>query len=393
MLPTQYVERPKTPSFETTNITAVTDTDLKLRSPFEVHHQYINGLSEPITVVDRSGVRVTIPPSTPRFGRDFIVRVSITYTKEVNVNIDRVSHGRSPASQVLMEVLSGGIVNHRGNTLTHRLDYHVEASDIERNGGNIYLTNLDVVLSNWNPARPDLIPDHPCSNAGVRNAMIENDPAINNVGAFGYGIRIVDPVGRYGDRYININNRVYRVPVIRDSSIQDGVYVTSSGTTEYSGGYARPESKRYDFEEADEALGLYGSVEAAKTLGDVNAQRERELEEFKLNVKRENEQLKAEKQRRDAEYEEFRRNLEKDRQDEEARVQREERRLKERETRLKEEMAELEHRRTLRTIERKDTYEERSHNRKDTSEMVKFLPAVFTGLLALFVAVQKVTTR
>lgn len=393
MYPNHFLDRPKTPSFEASDVKPVDDVNANVQSPFEVHHQYINGFGEPITVVDRSGMRVTIPPSFQSFTRDFIIRVVISYSREVNVNIDRISHGRNPASQILSEVLRDGVLINRNGHCSHRLDFHVTSEDVNRHGGSLYLTNLDKVITNLNPDRPDLLPDHPYSDPGVRNSMVENDPAINNTGTFGYGIRIVDSAGRFGERYININQKIYKIPVVRDSGVADGVYLTSSGPVETSSGFSRPEVQWYAFEDADKALSLFRTVEEARTLGDVYAAKERELEEFKLEVKREGERLKAERQQREAEFEQRRRDMDAERAEEEERQKREERRFKERENRIKDEMAELEHKRNLRLIERKDDYEQRSQQRKDTSEMVKYLPAVFTGLLALFVAVQKASTR
>src|SRR5690606_34698495 len=90
---------------------------------------------------------------------------------------------------------------------------------------------------------------HPYSNWESRVKLIEEDQHVNAKDAFGYNIRIVDNSGAYGDRYVNINNQVYRVPVSRNASLKDGVYLTTSRPVGGDYAFCKPVSNHYSFNE------------------------------------------------------------------------------------------------------------------------------------------------
>lgn len=384
----EYMSRTKAPYFSTDKISA-DGKGVESESPYEVTYQYINGLPEPVTVVERSGMRVTIPSNRQPRMRDFVIRVVVRHTREVNVNIDQLCHGTTPESKILAQVFSEGIMTRHGSNWHYFVDYHIDYEDFRQHGGSLYVGNHDLVLTILNPGRPDLFPDHPFSTNGVHNRMIEEDESINNAFKFGYSLQIVDNGGFFGERFININQQVFKVPVTTDYTKPNGVYLTCSGPVASGHGYHRPVSNHYTFEEADKELSLYRTIDEAKTLGDVFAEKERELQAYKLDVKRQEEKLKAERMDREAEFDRRKAALEAERLEEEERRKKEDHRLSEKQARIKEELAELEHRRQMRSIEAKDGYEQRHYQRKDTSEVVKFLPAIFTGVIALFVAFQK----
>lgn len=351
-----------------------------------VEYTYHNGFSKTVTVVDRSGMRIEIPPSIDPRVSDFVIRVRITVGREVNLNIDHLLNSSSPASKAMARVIQQGGVSYRHGQISYELDFFVALSDVEDNGGGIYLEDLDRVVSTLNGPH---IPLHPHSEVAVRNRLVEDDDAINRVASFGFSLRIIDSLGTFGDRYVNIHGQVYKVPSVRESTLPDGVYLTSSGPVEGEVKYAKPVSKRYSFEEADEGLRLYRTVEAARTYGDEIAQRERELKEWGVSLKEKEQRLRDEKIEREYEFEKLKQQLERERAEEESLRKQEESRAQQRMARLKEEIAELEHKRNVEMLQRKDTYETRSLERKESQEVVKFLPAIVTGALALVVAFSK----
>lgn len=351
-----------------------------------VEYTYQNGFSKAVTVVDRSGMRIEIPPSTDPRVSDFVIKVRITVGREVNLNIDNLLNSSSPASKAMARVIQQGGVSYRHGQTSYELDFFVALSDVEDNGGGIYLEDLDRVVSTLNGPH---IPLHPHSEVAVRNRLVEEDDTINRVASFGLSLRIVDSRGAFGDRYVNIHGQVYKVPSVRESTLPDGVYLTSSGPVEGEVRYTKPVSKRYSFEEADQELKLYRTVEAARTYGDEIAQRERELKEWGVSLKEKEQKLRDEKIQRDYEFEKLKQQLDREQAEEESIRKQQEARAQQRMAQLKEEIAELEHKRNVEMLQRKDVYETRSMERKESQEMVKFLPAVVTGALALFVAFAK----
>lgn len=386
--PLQYVSMAKAVDYE---VEAVEPTGSRLSpytTSFNVDYQYVNGFSRPVTIVDRNGMRVVIPPSkSPGMG-DFMVRVTITMGRDVNVNIDQLLNSTCAATRTLAEVISKGSQTHRNGGPKSEVEFRVGFSDIESRGGSLFLNNLDVVVS---VLQGHLVPHHPRSEAGVRNDLVETNPAINNVGSFGYSIQIVDNGSFFGDRFININNLIYKVPTTKNPDMKDGVYLSSSGPIKGDYSLAPPIAKRFTFSEADEALGLYRTVDEAMSLGDVHAAKEKELKELSIHVKNEEQRLKEQKLQREAEFDRRKNELERERAEADAHRKEEEHRISQRHTRLKEEIAELEHQRSMEMIRAKDGYEHRSMQRKESNEIVKYLPAIFTGLLALFVALKKVS--
>ena len=384
--PLRYVDMAKAVSFEVENVTEPDDITTGIGNNFTVDCQYINGFSRPVTLIDRNGMKVEIPPNHNHLIGDFIVRLTVTLGREVNVNIEQLLNSACSATRTLGDVIQKGAPTFRNGERRHQMDFRVKLQDMESRGGSLYLTNLDIVVS---LLQSHMVPHHPRSEAGIRNNLVEQEDSVNDVESFGYSLRIVDSGGFFGERFVNINRQVYRVPVVRGSRLQDGVYLTSSGPVEGDYALRQPVSKRYNFEEADEALGLYRTVEEARTLGDEYAAKEKELKEMTLFVKKEEQRLKEERQRREAEFEERKRELERERFEEDNRRKEADYHFQQRQARLKEEIAELEHKRNIEMIRRKDGYEERALQRKESSEVVKYLPAIFTGLLALFVAIKK----
>ncbi|MNI31544.1 hypothetical protein D3C73_854310 [compost metagenome] len=102
---------------------------------------------------------------------------------------------------------------------------------------------------------------------------------------------------------------------------------------------------------------------------------------------------KIERLEREREFEEWKQDIEQrriteesDRKAQQHRWSVEEARINEAAARLKEEQTRVEHLRSIAALERKDHYEERSYARKDSSEFLKWVPAIATGLAAIFLA-------
>mgnify|MGYP001024817864 CR=1 FL=1 len=365
----------------------------KAYSPFEITATYINGLNVPVTVVLRSGAKFVIPPSHNRNLVEFVICFKVTFSSDVIVDTTSLSNDTSPESQLLADILESGTVSRRGMQSVGEIQYGVTKEDLYRKGNALYISNLDLVVTLLQGSNTPL---HPFSESGVRNRLIEQTEEINEVGGFGYRIDIVDNEQQFGPRFVNINNEVFKVHPQVDITRRNGVYRISSGPVEGDAPFTAPISRFYTFEEAEEKLGLYKSHNEAKTLGDVLASRKKELDEYALDIREEEHRLKQEKMNREEDFEQFKRKLEKERLQEEEerklreqRWKREEQIMLERQTRLKDEIAELEHTRTVTSLGRKDYYEERSYERKDSSEIVKFIPLVVGGLIAVAAAIYK----
>jgi hypothetical protein len=349
---------------------------------------YINSTNQAITVVQRSGLRVSIPPKPSMRSSGFIVRTEWSISPEVKENVRAVLNGVDDGSSAELKLLKQALLKSDTDHGFYApakliLDHPISVEQLKQNGRSVYHHEADVVLSLLSV---DTAPLHPYSEAG-RNAKMMVDAPVKVGGAsFGYCVEIVDNTGRFGDRFVNVADQVYRVRPIRDITRRDGIYIGSSETD--TGIFVPGEYKVrcIPLDSPDhEANGIFSSHEGAKHLGDLSGARKRELADIEhatAQLRRENDQLKqahaieigrlehdlkvAEALQKEAEFQRNRRQAE-----------------------LEEERKRIEHILTLDRIRTKDRYDEKSMDRKDRSEALKMLPTIIVGIGAAIPIIMK----
>lgn len=393
----QFYKRSRAAPFEVEDMRVQVGQQSHTTEPLTCNISYHNGLSDAVTIVQRSGLAFTVPAATDRSEKDFVIRVTFSFSRGVNIDAHYLLNGVTESSPIELRKLSEAI--NRRNTHTRGreeicLDYLVSRETLQKRGGSVYLVELDLVVSILNGNH---VPLHPYSEVGQRADLIEADEAVNNPKYFGMNIRIVDSNGKFGDRFFNVNGQIYKVVALKSSTLRDGVYMTSSAAIDGDYDVCPPKCTRYDFDEADEALKLYRTVDEARTLGDVAAAVERDLKELQQRVKREEHELKLERLRREDELDSARRSHERVKLDFEVDMAEKLARLRLRELELDEQKAELdairrreEHLRNLESLERKDKYESRSYQRKEVSEYIKYVPVVIAGIASVILALKKI---
>jgi hypothetical protein len=364
--------------------------DLGPGAQLSIEKEFYNGFRSPVTLVDRSGMPLVIQPMNVKALNQFIVRYTIKYRVGVNIDVERLSNATSEGMRALRDAVLSGSVRQRMGQCYAQVDYGVNENDVVSSGGSLYLVNLDVVVSTM---QGGYVPHHPFSAEGVRNRLVASNETINTAGTVGYAIQIVDNEDVFGPRYININKEIFLVQPAKDPGRNSGVYRTSTAPVSQKGGVGAPRSDYFTFGEAEELLGLFKSYEDAWVLGDIAAERKRELEELAQHLKETQHRQKLEALEREREFEEWKRDIEQrrvteesDRKSLEHRWKLEEARINEASARLKEEQTRVEHLRNIAALERKDHYEERSYVRKDSSEFLKWVPAIAAGFAAIFLA-------
>lgn len=355
-----------------------------------VKKEYYNGFRKAVTIVDRNGMPLVIQPMNVRGFSHFVVRYTIEYRSGVNIDIDRLSNATTDGMRVLRDAVLSGSVHQRLGQCCAKVDYGVDEDTIQRNGGSLYLVNLDLVVSTMVGG---YVPHHPFSQDGVRNRLVADNETINTTGTVGYSLHIVDNEDIFGPRYININREIYLVQPTKDPGRLSGVYRASTAPVTPSGGVWKPRADYFAFPEAETMLGMFKSYEEASSLGDLAAEKKRELDELAHELKTQEHKNKLDWVNRETEFAGWKRDLEQRRIEEESerkaqehKWRLEEARISEAGTKLKEEQTRVEHLRAVAALERKDHYEERSYVRKDASEFLKWVPAIATGLAAIFLA-------
>ena len=362
-------------------------------APYSVTTDFLNGLADPVTVVRRDGLPVRIPSMLIDAPNCFIIRVTYAFTPSVIIDIDRLSNATCPTSIALRDRIQSRKYDQNGfRTKRFSIYYTISKEQIQTSGGSLYFNNLDIVISTM---QGDRVPRHPLSMDGIRDELVGREETINTVGSFGYAIQIIDNAEQIDKRYINVNNEVFVITPTKDPLRLDGAYIARTSPIGSNGVTPEPTAKHYKPEEIDESLRLYRTAEEARMLGDISAEyqrehdlRKRELDNAKTTFA--TEKLVAEKELETQKriFETKRLEEEDQRRIRESEYKRQESHQTERLSRLKEEIAALEHRRSMEAINRKDHYEERSYVRKDSSEMIKWLPGLVGAGVALFLALR-----
>lgn len=306
--------------------------------------------------------------------KSLVIRVEITITHEVYDSVQlyllAVNDSASPELKLLRDAFTqqNQSNSYRGATLI--LEYPIDLETLRNYGGTVYYSELDLLVSMLPSAQ---VPAHPYSAEGRNQHLISSESVLNEAIGFGYSISIVDNAGQYGDRYFNIAGKIYRIPASKDPTRRDGIYVASPLPVQGEMGMRDPKVRYYPFELAETELGLYRTVEEAKTLGDPTTSRREALAKLEHDLaaaSRTNQLLRTEQEA------------------ENLRVSREIARLEAENQKRDKELEVLKAERTEATLRAKDYYETRSYDRKDQSEAVKFIPAIIIGIGAIALALR-----
>lgn len=249
------------------------------------------------------------------------------------------------------------------------LDIRLYQGTFNKNNKVVFIRELGIVVTT-----PQLLRDHKILNPLSREAQLlkEASDALKDAPApFVFRIFANVPDGvSYGTRYMNINDRVYKVPSIVDPTLDEGVYVTTN---------IEPEGIEYQIDEllfqkvplveADKKLHLYPTIAGARNHHSTVAHEqaiklansEREIHELKLQNTKLKEISEARKNDNNIDY-------------------------LVRSNELKAELEALKSRYDALALERKDKYESSHYNRKNTSETIGWIPKIIAGVVAATVA-------
>lgn len=381
-----------------------------LDKPFRFEREFINGLDREVIVRFRNGLPVRLPRAEGKHYDKFTIKDTYFLNQEiirVTARIFDSVHEKSPESlKILKEAYEINQQNHSPMysqaAIVLSVEYVITGAELKKLGGTTYFHGPDVVISS-NLDVENII--HPDSGQGMLERTLEKVRGEVNQGDGLFIVEIIDNLGDFGDRFINIDNLVYPIRAKQDGTRKDGVYVTRGDATigDYGRGdikvtYYQPD-KNLEVYRCD-GVSLYRSYADAHALGDVDAirkeqlqtrdlaiqQGKRDLEEMKL----ENDRIKFDADQKSQEFNRQKQEFEASRADAARKHEMEITRMKEdmekREHMYKEldmERARVTHALELERLRKKEVYEERSQARKDTSEWLKILPGVIIGAAAL----------
>jgi hypothetical protein len=356
-----------------------------------IQQEFINGLAEPVTVALRMGMPFIIGPITANTRRRFLIRTTIEIRgdtiQETAAIIGRLSSVNGPVLQALkLEYENKSRSSNIRQPIRIVLEHSLTRETLRQYGNSVYHRDSDCAISVGSHPEGFF---HPASDQGALQETIRNNtPDPVRDGGVLFAIEIVDNLGKFGDRFIQIANEVYAIPAKKDESRADGIYVTRSDPVVADCTSGEIKASYYKFMNAEGVptdfsfLNIYPTFVEAKTLGDVAGEKRKELADLDhklqvgkreiMSLQQENERLKQDGDRKKEEFDAKQAAFD-------AEIAERERRYRE----LEVERDRIKHEMELQRLRAKDEYEEKSAKRKDTSEVIKMLPSIVAGGIAL----------
>ncbi len=373
-------------------------------SPYECTIQYFNRTNRSIKVTDKNNVTFTL--SKPHYWsghqQEYLVvrKIHRFQSAEVarsvlhNNQIDRqvISLANEERRQIINridELHRTGNLNNPRSQAQVVIDRLIPISLFNEYMA-IYVSDLDIMFRQDDI---DIGTPHPTSLDAVLQGELLKTFKDHRVSGLLYNI--IDNESAFLPRYICLGNQIHQIPTCRDQGRQSGIYITHIDNLDMN--RINVNLTFHPLDKAEE-LGIYATREDAQVRGNLDdsvrlrlVKSEQELLIYKQNFAEE------EAKRKSAQAE-----LEHERNKNLLQLENASKTLGHTAT-MKEILAKLELREEQDRIEResarrKDVYEERSYYRKDSSEALKWAPAVVTGIAAAATAVavynqQKLKTK
>lgn len=340
-----------------------------------------NGTGVEVCIMDRNGVLMTLPAksiSDPQFNKALQVYERWSKSANVKINVDDELNvagygskytGALLSSFELTNEKSASSIRDRGALLRHKIDLE----HIKQSGGGIYVHTLDIVV--YLPTyRKHFI--HPyCLN--VLSTEMRMGPDDTN--SLKIRVCINDPDFTMGDRFINAGGMVYRISPTRDKRRPPGAIIE---TVELDQPSTVIPCTLHDLSEHIQTYATYEEAEKQGKQHELKMQEQaRELEQLKTSNLLLQENLAQQKTEQSLALGLQKSEIEKAAHALEA----EKIAIKERQQQLDELAVREKHLLEMQQMRTKDYYENRSYDRKDTSEFFKFLPILLGAGIGLLI--------
>lgn len=273
--------------------TSLADPKAMTNSPYSETIEYINGfLNATITVTNRHGVSISIPPDPPFHGKYnnlFVIRRHIVIDSSCMqsvisslVRLDDKNPDTDDVVRCMRHALGeDGTPDLRFGRYEVYLDTVITYDDLRKCSGTVYSRETDLVVSMAGSGTRHV---HPHSLEHYRCTRLVNELNGNNPASLVYKIEIVDNFGRFGRRFVRIASEVYAIDPIKDVIRRDGVYVTKNTPSLGNVSYSELHETYYSLEDGEKELLLFRSYEEAKVDGDLSAQRKKEAADLEYQT-------------------------------------------------------------------------------------------------------------
>jgi hypothetical protein len=369
----------------------------RMTADYEVSVGFVNNLQVPVVTVDRAGLRVVIPPTLDVSRNSFRVQVEYRIANHNRLQLDQTLAllGEEPSNEA--KLFRESFMNQRRNLsgrVVVSMEYVISLDEFKRHNASFYHRQLGYVFSILSAQD---CPAHPLSQEAAEGELDESDHSIKyDENMFLFKMEVVDNADMIGERFVNFGGQIRRIVPVKDLRRNPGIYVTQVVEDYRKPGRFVLEQFKVTEEEARQDYGIFSTRQEAIHFGNSDLSRKERLAELEhqnkvLAAEVQNVKLDAERSlvERKAELDELNaiRQRENDERSHANRIRQEQ--LDERERILKAERAAFEQEQERRRNADRDYYERRNQERKDQSDLLKFLPALVIALGAIIVALNK----
>lgn len=343
---------------------------------FNITYSFINTTIWDVVVTDQLNASWEVK-SSPNTMDDGYVEIRKQYdVRDPRVSLLNISMDSGDISESL-----NSIIDHfkrkgeNGRYLITKdsiiLSYKVYARDLQK-CSSINVAEIGYVVTVRN-AITNRLPINPISKLGreISNTVTEQERG------FVFSVDIVDPYGKLGDMFINIGGVISKVRVIRNPNYEsEGIYVSRSvePTLDNPTGYSRT---KFELDNHTD-VPLFSTPALAQSHGDVLARMKEEHELSIQQIKFQHEQFKLDAEKTKLSHVEKLQELES-----EVKLE------QNKQAKLKTDLDELKIQKEKEFMALKHQMEMRSLDRKDSSEIVKWIPALVVSAGAIMVALKK----
>jgi hypothetical protein len=249
--------------------------------------RYVNACSRAISVKSRMGVNSIIAPKQYTKGGEYIDvylewRMSKDSFKATYLDfLDRHHNPTGLASEIIC-AFRDRVNSYSHGALVSSLSIHIEIhlNDIVDAGGTIYMEDMDITIC-LEPERQKY-EEHPFSQFNRMKYGIAADLPHVSDNTLLFSIKAVDNslLRNRHDRFMMMGNVVHHIPIERDTSLKDGIHVTTRRPAlvkNASGEGTYLHTEYLTFEEADIKYNLADSIEKAQAGVSWNEIRKEEL--------------------------------------------------------------------------------------------------------------------
>jgi hypothetical protein len=346
-------------------------------SHFHINTKYVNNTRKVIRAKLRSNLEMTIPAVAVRtqYSHDetFLVRkelvvsqVCIEAMRSYFANLPEVYGELEMFRRAYLQVYDNVFVFGQTRELRCIVEYLFTETDLTSNGGMFYHDGLDTMFKFGDEPYPC---DHPHSPQGREHAIKETAEDLQKQHGFVFWVEIIDNLGKYGERFVSICNQIYKIVPKRDKNRPDGLYIVSSNPSNGRVSTSEIQVRTYPLDNIDKELGIYATYELAKSHGDVAGERKKEMQDRDHAFAKEKQDWSREKLHFEREADEKDRHIRDLEQDRALHAQL-----------MKDLRDRQEHLTKMQKLQMDDNYEQRSAERKDASEFIKFLPSILAAV-------------